>query len=180
YPKGQLIFTAGDVTERMGLVVSGSVTVETSDMWGNVTLLSLVGEGEYFAETYALLGEPMMVDVRANEDSRILFLRVRGINHSGKWTLKLTQNLLEILARKNLHLSERSFINSGKSIRRKVMSYLNALSLRKNSRNFTIPFNRQQMADYLNCDRSALSKELCLMRDEGIISFSKNHFTLHV
>lgn len=180
YPKGQLIFTAGDVTERMGLVVSGSVTVETSDMWGNVTLLSLVGEGEYFAETYALLGEPMMVDVRANEDSRILFLRVRGINHSGKWTLKLTQNLLAILARKNLHLSERSFINSGKSIRRKVMSYLNALSLRKNSRNFTIPFNRQQMADYLNCDRSALSKELCLMRDEGIISFSKNHFTLHV
>ena len=180
YPKGQLIFSAGDVTERMGLIISGSVTVESSDMWGNVTLLSLVSEGEYFAETYALLGEPMMVDVRANEDSRILFLRVRGINHSGKWTLKLTQNLLTILARKNLHLSERSFINSGKSIRRKVMSYLNALSLRKNSRDFTIPFNRQQMADYLNTDRSALSKELCLMRNEGLISFRKNHFILNV
>ena len=175
YPKGQLIFSAGDVTKRMGLVVSGSVTVESSDMWGNVTLLSLVGEGEYFAETYAILGEPMMVDVRTNEDSRILFLRVRGVNYSGKWTLKLTQNLLTILARKNLH-----FINSGKSIRRKVMSYLNAVSLREHSKDFTIPFNRQQMADYLNTDRSALSKELCLMRNEGLISFRKNHFILNV
>ena len=180
YPKGQLIFTAGDVTERMGLVISGSVTVESSDMWGNVTLLSLVSEGGYFAETYALLGEPMMVDVRANEESRVLFLRVRGVNCSRKWTLKLTQNLLAIAARKNLQLSERSFINSGKSIRRKVMSYLNAVSLREHSLDFTIPLKRQQMADYLNSDRSALSKELCLMRDEGLISFSKNHFTLHV
>ena len=180
YKKGQLIFTAGDITERMGLVISGSVTVEISDMWGNVTLLSLVSEGGYFAETYALLGEPMMVDVRANEESRVLFLRVRGVNCSRKWTLKLTQNLLAIAARKNLQLSERSFINSGKSIRRKVMSYLNAVSLREHSLDFTIPLKRQQMADYLNSDRSALSKELCLMRDEGLISFSKNHFTLHV
>ena len=142
--------------------------------------MSLVSEGGYFAETYALLGEPMMVDVRANEESRVLFLRVRGVNCSRKWTLKLMQNLLAIAARKNLQLSERSFINSGKSIRRKVMSYLNAVSLREHSLDFTIPLKRQQMADYLNSDRSALSKELCLMRDEGLISFSKNHFTLHV
>ena len=161
YPKGQLIFSAGDVTKRMGLVVSGSVTVESSDMWGNVTLLSLVGEGGYFAETYALLGEPMMVDVRTNEDSRILFLRVRGVNYSGKWTLKLTQNLLAILARKNLHLSERSFINSGKSIRRKVMSYLNAVSLREHSKDFTIPFNRQQMARTISTQTEARSQRNC-------------------
>ena len=180
YAKGQLIFTAGDITDCMGLVVSGCVAVESPDMWGNVTLLALVDAGGYFAETYALLAAPMMVDVRADEDSRILFLRVGTLDYPGTWPGKLTRNLLAMIARKNLHLSERSFITAGKTIRRKIMSYLNAVSLRENSRDFVIPFDRQQMADYLNADRSALSKELCLMRDEGLITFRKNHFALHV
>ena len=180
YRKGQLIFTAGDVTDRLGVVISGSVSVEASDMAGNVTLLGLVDGDGYFAETYALLGAPMMVDVRANTDCRVHFLRVRGVNFPGTWGMKLTRNLLTMTARKNLHLSERSFINAAKTIRRKVMSYLNAVSLRENSRDFVIPFDRQQLADYLNTDRSALSKELCRMRDEGLLTFRKNHFALHV
>lgn len=180
YRRGQLIFTAGDITDRLGVVVDGSVSVEASDMAGNVTLLGIVDAGGHFAGTYALLGEPMMVDVRANTDCSVHFLRVRGADFTGTWGVKLTRNLLTMTARKNLHLSERTFINAAKTIRRKVMSYLNAVSVRERSRDFVIPMSRQQLADYLSTDRSALSKELCLMRDEGLITFRKNHFALHV
>lgn len=178
YNKNQIILSAGDITRKMGIVLSGSAAIESNDIWGNTTLLNLIFEGGYFAETYALLGEAMLVDVRANEKCRILFINLENIYISDSWAVKLTQNLLNIIARKNLHLSERSFINANKSIRRKVMSYLHSVSLREHKQDIIIPFKRQQMADYLNIDRSALSKELCSMRDEGIIEFQRNHFLL--
>lgn len=180
YRKNQIILQAGDITQKMGFILNGSVSIESNDIFGNTTLLNLAHEGEYFAEVYALSGMQMLVDVRANENCRILFITLEKINTFHSWALKLNYNLLQILARKNLHLSERSFINANKSIRRKVMSYLNSISLKdkKHKRDIIIPLNRQQMADYLNIDRSALSKKLCSMRDEGIIEFQRNHFIL--
>lgn len=178
YNKGAVILQAGDVTQSMGLVLEGSTSVESTDLWGNNTLLGIMKPGEIFAVTYALLGEPLLVDVLANENCRVLFLRVYSLPMSCSWAAKLSHNLLAITARKNLHLSERTFINANRSIRRRVMNYLNSESLRAHSREFAIPFNRQQMADYLGSDRSALSKELCSMRDEGIIEFHKNKFIL--
>ena len=81
FPKGAVLLHAGSVTRQMGLVLSGSVTIESNDMWGNRTILSHVGAGQCFAETYALLpGEPMLVDVTANEPCRILFLQVQGLS----------------------------------------------------------------------------------------------------
>ena len=94
------------------------------------------------------------------------------------WCIKLVSNLLMISVQKNLHLSNRSFHTSPKTIRGRVMAYLNSVSLRKGNREFDIPFDRQQLADYLNLDRSALSKELGKMRKEGIIQTHKNHFAL--
>ena len=178
YDKNEIIFSAGDITEQTGLILEGSVMIESSDIWGNNTLLGIMETGKLFAVTYALIGAPLLVDVRAKERTRILFLRVNNINLSASWSFKLLKNLLRITAGKNLHLSERSFINANKTIRRKVMSYLNSLSLKTKSRELLIPFDRQQMADYLNVDRSALSKELSAMKDEGIIDFHKNHFLL--
>ena len=108
YKKDYLILHAGDVTKRMGLVLNGSVTVESNDIWGNCTILSHVGKGQFFAETYALLpDEVMLVDVRANEDCRILFLNVDGLNNdmSSGWKNKLIRNLLMISLQKNLALS---------------------------------------------------------------------------
>lgn len=134
FRKGQIIFHAGDLTDRMGLVLSGSVTIESNDLWGNCTILSHVPTGQFFAETYALLPEEvMLVDVRANEDCRILFLTIGGL--SGKlppsaWKEKLTGNLLLISAHKNLTLSGRSFHTSPKSARGRILSYLNTVSLR--------------------------------------------------
>ena len=182
FTKGNLVFHAGDRTDRMGLVLSGAVTIETNDIWGGCSLLGHVGEGEFFAETYALLGEVMPVDVKAAKDSRILLLKVGGFlsrDPDCAWEQKLTGNLLTVSARKNLALSGRSFHTAPKTIRGRVMSYLNTVSLQKGSREFDIPFDRQQLADYLNLERSALSKELGKMQRDGLITVRKYHFILH-
>ena len=183
YKKDDIIMSAGDMTETMGLVISGSVTVESNDIWGNRTILSHVGTGGFFAETYALLDdEVMLVDVRANENCRILFFRIGSLsklnNHKDIWVNKLIFNLLQISAHKNLTLSLRSFHTAPKTVRGRIMAYLNSVSLQNHSAEFDIPFNRQQMADYLSLDRTALSKELGRMRNEGVISFRKNHFKI--
>lgn len=182
YHKNSVILHAGSKTENIGLVLSGSVTIESNDLWGNRTILTLVNKGGFFAETYALLHETLLVDAVANETSDILFLKVGSLSSykvsENSWSLKVLSNLLSISARKNLILSARSFDTAPSSIRGRVMSYLNAISLRKHSKSFEIPFNRQQMADYLNVERTALSKELGKMKKENLIDFQKNHFTL--
>lgn len=183
YKKGQQILRAGNTTDSMGLVLSGSVTIESNDMWGNCSILSHVGKGGSFAETYAMThGEVLLVDVIANEDCRILFIAIGRLDHSfaytESWRFKVLANLLAISTQKNLALAGRSFHTSSKSIRGRVLSYLNTISLQMHSVEFDIPFDRRQLADYLNVERTALSKELSKMKAEGIIAFRKNHFKI--
>ena len=183
YGKGEAIFRAGTKTKRMGMILSGSVTIESNDMWGNRTILSHVGAGQFFAETYAYLQDaPMLVDVTANEDCQVALLSLEVVTHreagAEAWHIKLLTNLLTVAARKNLILSGRSFHTAPKTIRGRVLSYLNSMSLQKKSTDFDIPFDRQQLADYLNLERSALSKELGKMQREGLIKCRKNHFRL--
>ena len=182
YKKDTVILHAGEETDKMGLVLDGSVTIESNDVWGNCTILTHVPAGQFFAETYALLpGEVMLVDVKANEDCKILFVTVEGFFSkipSSSWKEKLTRNLLMISAHKNLTLTGRSFHTSPKSARGRILSYLNAVSLQKHSVEFDIPFDRQQLADYLNLERTNMSKELGKMQREGIIECRKNHFKL--
>ena len=182
YGKGSVILHAGDSTSRLGIVLSGSVTIESNDIWGNRTVLNHVDSGGCFAETYALLpGSVLLVDVVANEDCRILSLDVGGLLQmpaESAWHRKFVGNLLLVTSHKNLSLSGRSFHTAPKTIRGRILSYLNAVSLQKHSAAFDIPFDRQQPADYLNVERTALSKELGKMRADGLIRCRKNHFTL--
>ena len=183
YGKGETIFWAGTKTSCMGMVLSGSVTIESNDMWGNRTILSYVGAGQFFAETYAYLQDaPMLVDVTANEDCQVALLSLEVVTHreagAEAWHIKLLTNLLTVAARKNLILSGKSFHTAPKTIRGRVLAYLNSVSLQKKSTEFDIPFDRQQLADYLNLERSALSKELGKMQREGLIKCRKNHFRL--
>lgn len=183
FKKDALILHAGNTTKRMGLVLSGSVTIESNDVWGNRTILSHVGCGQVFAETYALLpGEVLLVDVRANENCQILFLRIGSIPEIGTdlpvWGIKLIRNILTISAHKNLTLSGRSFHTAPKTARGRILAYLNTVSLQTHSREFDIPFDREQLADYLNLERTNMSKELTKMKEEGLIACRKNHFVL--
>ena len=109
FRKDDVILHAGEQTSKMGMVLSGSVTIESNDIWGNCTVLSHVGKNQYFAETYALLGEVLLVDVRANEDCSILFCNVKSFlgdsKKSSPWKEKLLKNILIISSQKNLVLS---------------------------------------------------------------------------
>ena len=183
FKKGSQILSAGHTTECMGLVLSGSATVQSNDLWGNRMILSHVGAGDYFAGVFAWLrDEIILVDVVANEDCRVLFLNIgllRSISQEQHpWAAKLLANLLTIAAQKNLTLTGRVFHTAPKSARARIMAYLNSVSIQKQSREFDIPFDRQQLADYLNLERSVISRELGRMRDEGLIRTRKNHFIL--
>ena len=185
FSKGDIIFQAGDVIRSLGLVLSGHVNIENDDIWGNKSILDNIGPGQVFAETYACIpGEPMMVSVVASEAVDVLFLNVvQGIqNSSGEnpgWG-RLIQNLLAVSAQKNLNLSRRIFHTSPKSIRGRLLSYLSYQAARQRSLQFTIPFNRQQLADYLSVDRSAMSNELSKMQREGLLTVNRNYFVLKV
>ena len=182
YSKGTVILFSGEPADVLGLVLKGSVTVESNDVWGNRTVLSIVGKGQLFAETYAVLKDQvMLVDAVANEDCTCLMLSIKEAmkdTPSVPWKNKLMMNLLLISAHKNLTLSERRFHTSPKSARGRILSYLNTEALKAGTDEFDIPFDRQQMADYLNLERTNMAKELGRMQREGILRFRKNHFKL--
>ena len=182
FEKDARIFRTGDTTTDLGLVLSGSVLIQNDDFWGNTAVLDHVVPGQIFAETYACTGEPLMVDAVTAEPAEILFLNVARIVQTCPQACthhnKLIRNLLFLSARKNLNLSRKIFHTSSKSIRGRLLSYLSFQSTRCGSRSFSIPFNRQQLADYLNVDRSALSNELSKMQKDGLLRVARNRFEL--
>ncbi len=182
YKKGDIILRAGSIVTDIGLVLSGSVRIEYTDLWGNKSILGITHAGGVFAESYACIpDEPMMVDAVANEDCNILSISVPRLFAPcpvcGSQN-RLIQNLVMITAEKNLQLSRRSMHTSPKTIRERLFSYFSQQVSAQGSNKIVIPFDRQQLADYLNLDRSALSKELGKMRNDGLIEFNKNSFVI--
>lgn len=182
YAKNTVIFRAGMTVCEIGIVNSGSVNIENIDPWGNKSILGNVSAGGVFAETYALCKEPMTVYAVAAENSEIVFLNIDRLlsaeNSEYTWYLKLLKNILTVSSQKNLALSSRIFFTGSKTVRGRVSAYFSAIYAKTERATFQIPFNRQQMADYLGVERSALSKELCKMRDDGLIDFYKNTFKI--
>ena len=185
YARGAHLCRTGESISSLGLMLSGSALVESTDCWGNTSVLERVGPGQVFAETYACIpGERLMVSVVADEPCQVLFLNVERVlrtcpNACAHHSL-LIRNLLLLTARKNLNLSRKIFYTAPRTIRGRLLSYLSAQAVALGSRSFTIPFNRQQLADYLNVDRSALSNELSKMQQEGLLETKRNHFVLRV
>ena len=181
FARRQTIFCTGNTVHEIGIVLRGAVHIESIDLWGSKSILSEVGEGQAFAETYALCGDVMMVDAVAAEECEVLFVNISAFSGGAPGTVheKLLRNLLTVSMRKNLSLSQRIFCTTPKTVRGRLLTYFSAQAARSGSLQFEIPFNRQQLADYLNLDRSALSKELCKMRDEGLLTFEKNRFALN-
>ena len=184
FQKGSIIHSAGSIVQTVGMVLSGSVCIENNDIWGNKSILDNIPAGFVFAETYACIpNEPIMVDVVAAENTEVLFLNLNRMftlcsNTCNKHSL-LLKNLLIVSSQKNISLSRRIFHTSSKSIRGRLLSYLSFQAAHEQSIDFVIPFNRQQLADYLNVDRSALSNELSKMQAEGLLIVNKSHFRLN-
>ena len=183
FKKGTVIYSAGSTITSMGMVLSGNVQIISDDLWGNRSILDSIAPGTVFAETYASMpGEPLMVSVLAAEDCEILFINTAKITNTCPSAcphhVALICNLLRISSQKNLNLSRRIFHTAPKSIRGRLLSYLSFQAVFCGSCEFYIPFNRQQLADYLSVARSAISNELSKMQRDGLITVNKNHFCL--
>ncbi len=181
YVKGELIFAAGDRIMEIGLVLRGSVLLSKLDYRGNVLLLDKPGEGAIFGESLACLGAPNRnLDVTAAEPAEILLLDIHRViktcSSACAFHQRIIENLLMGIARKNQQLNLKMEHLSKRTTREKLLSYLASFCGGDETEWFTIPLNRQQLADYLCVDRSAMSWELCRMRDEGMLEFHKNRF----
>lgn len=166
------------------MVVNGGVNIFVASYWGQGQIFGHVKPGEIFAENYAAIpGKELLCDVIAQQDSEILFFDfsslVKTCQKACPYHNELILNLIRIAARKNLLFSNRMIHTSSKSLRGRISSYLSEQATINNSNLFSIPFNRQELADYLNVDRSALSNELSKMQSEGLLEFYKNSFKLN-
>lgn len=183
YEKNNIIFLAGDPVSRVGIVCSGGVQLVREDMLENRAIMASLSAGDIFGETFACARiERLPVSVVATSDCEILLIDYRRIVTTCPSTCvfhgKLVENMLEILADKNLMLNQKIEALSARSIRGKLLAYLTAQAQRSGSYAFKIPFNRQELADYLSVDRSAMSAELGKMRDDGLLRFHKNDFEI--
>lgn len=183
YEKGEVILLEGDPTSCLFLVRSGSAVIELSDAWGTVSVLAHVGPGETFAEAYACIpGERSLVTVSAVERSEVLALDVGQLldddSDAMPARMAVVHNLLALCARKNLHLSQRMLHIQPKTIRGRLMAYFSDCAKRAGSAAFDIPYNRQQLANYLNVERTALCHELSNMQREGLLRCRKEHMEL--
>lgn len=183
YKKGECVFRRG---ERMGVIavpVEGSLRIQHDDYWGNRSIVGAVGVGEMFGEAYAAPDSgAIMNDVVAAEDSAVIFFdagRILTVCSSAcLFHSRVVENLFCAVAGKNRGLVRKLEHMSRRTTREKLFSYLSDEAERQGGSTFAIPFNRQELADYLSVDRSAMSAELGRMRDDGLLVFEKNRFTL--
>lgn len=183
YKKGEYVLKQGEQLSRIAVPVEGNLHILRDDYWGRRSIINTVATGEMFGEAYALSdGDAILNDVVAVEDSAVIFFDVKRIltvcSSACKFHSMVVTNLFYTISEKNRKLMQKIGHISKRTTREKLMSYLSEEAKKHNSTEFSIPFNRQQLADYLSVDRSAMSNELCKMRDEGLLTFKKNRFTL--
>lgn len=183
YSKGAVILAEGEPTQWMGLVLEGRAIISCADVWGKSSVLGFAEPGAVFGEAYACVpGEALLISVCAAEETRVLFLNVGKLltvcGNACPFHARLIRNLLSISAGKNLQLSRRIFHTTPKSIRGRLLSYFSECAKKSGSLTFTLPFNRQQLADYLGVDRSAMSSELSKMQRDGLIQVQGGTITM--
>lgn len=183
YKKEAYIYMAGNAVSEIGIVLSGSVIIIKEDFWGNRTIISRMSAGDMFAESFAFAGIPKLpISVVAAENAEVLFIDCKNILNAYPspcgFHTALINNMVRILAGKNVMLMQKIDHISCRTTRDKLLSYLSVQAIEAKSKSFTIPYNRQELADYLCIDRSAMSSELGRLRDEGILTFHKNNFEL--
>jgi len=184
YKKGEFICRAEDTLETVGIVLSGTVHIITEDFWGNRSLLGEAEEGDTFAEAFACAGiSNMPVSVLAAQNAEVLWLNYRRIitscTSACAFHAALIENMLKILAQKNISMLKKLEHVTRRTTREKLLSYLSEQAKLAGGDEFDIPFDRQQLADYLAVERSAMSAELSKMRADGLLEFRKNRFTLY-
>ena len=183
YKKGEYVLRQGQRLSDILVLAEGSLYIQKDDYWGNRSILGHIGVGEIFGEAYASPESGALLnDVVAVENSAVFFFDVKRVittcSSACRFHTLVVQNLFFAISEKNRSLVQKLDYLSRRTTREKLISYLSEEAKKQNSAYFTIPFNRQQLADYLSVDRSAMSNELCKMRDDGLLEFEKNRFKL--
>lgn len=183
YQKGEFILHRGEPTRRMGIVLEGTAHIIKEDFWGNRVIVGPSGPGQLFAESYACLGsENLAVSVVAATTTRVMFLDVARLFQSCStacgFHTEMIHNLTRVLASRNLMLTQKVEHMAQKTTREKLLSYLSGEAQRAGSAKFTIPYDRQELADYLSVDRSAMCTELSKLQKQGILRCHKKQFEL--
>ena len=181
--KGQSIFREGDAATHVGLVLSGAVRLVREDYYGNRSIVAHIAPGELFGESYACAGVPALpVSVVADEDSAVLLMDCRRITTTCSsacgFHSRIIYNLLRLVAVKNLVFDQKIQVTSRRTTREKLMTYLLNQAKLQRSNEFTIPYDRQELADYLEVERSGLSAEISKLRREGVLESEKNRFRI--
>ena len=183
YSKGQFIAREGDTATNVGLVLSGAVRMEREDYYGNRSIVAHIGPGELFGETYACAGlSALPISIVADEDSTALLMDCRRIlstcSSACAFHSRIIYNLLKLVATKNLVFDQKIQIISKRTTREKLMAYLLNQAKLRGSNQFSIPYDRQELADYLEVDRSGLSAEISKLRKEGVLESEKSRFQI--
>ncbi len=184
FPKSDYIYLAGDCVESLCVVLDGTVQMIKEDIWGEKSIIANLGAGSVFAENFlGRLGDRSVVSYFVASDSEVLMLplgRMLSDNSNSEASRRLMCNIVSVLADNNTRLIEKTEILCKKTLRGKILAYFEQEARYSGSRKFTIPFNRTDLANYLDADRSALTRELTRMRDDGLIDFEKNTFELFI
>ena len=183
YKKDTYIKMAGDPADFIGIVLSGEIYICQTDFYGNRSIVASFTAGNLFAEAFACAGIAQLpADILAAADCRILFLSSRTLFQScdrcSSFHHQLIANLLGIVSRKNLYLNQKlSYISRG-TTKEKLLAYLSDQAKQNHSNEFTIPFNRQELADFLGVERSAMSAELGKLSKLGVLETQRRYFRL--
>ena len=181
--KGTPVFLEGDPAGFIGLVLSGSVQIVRDDYYGTRSVISHAGPGELFAEAYACSSvEVMPVSGYALVHSEMMLFSCRKMltvcSNACLFHNQLVKNLLQVVAQRNVILSRKIQFMSQKTTRQKLMAYLSDQAKRSGSPEFTIPFDRQALADYLGVERSAMSAEISKLQKDGVLTTHGSRFIL--
>ena len=183
YQRQEIILMAGSSAEWIGIVLKGSVKIIKEDIFGNRAIVGSAVKNDMFAEVYACASpQNIPVSVVAADDCLVMWIHFHKIasacSSACEFHTKLIENMMNILASKNLLLSRKIDLLSRKTIRSKIMAFLMDQAEVQKSLMFNIPFSRSELADYLCIDRSALSRELGKMREEGLLDMHRNSFKI--
>ena len=183
FKKGDIVAFEEENIRHIGILLSGAVDMVKEDLWGNKTMLVRMRKDELFGETFAC-GEDNLsvVTFVVSEDAKILFMPFDRVMHSCTMACvfhhRLIENMVHIIANKNRDLMRKVEVVSKRTIREKILAYLSIQAQAQESRYFEIPLGRVELAEYLCVDRSALTRELVKMKEDGLIDYDKNCFRI--
>lgn len=182
FKKGEYIYFEGEYINNLMILIEGSILLQKEDYWGNRIIINIIEKGDLLLEAYLGANSPILNDVVAASNSEVLyfdFSKVVSTCHNDcKFHLKIIKNLFHVISYKNIVLLTKINHLSKRTTKDKLISYLSDEAIRQNNNEFEIPFNRQELADYLSIDRSAMSRELYKLKKKGLICFEKNKFRL--